>query len=35
MQFSKKQIRIVCIVLAASLLLTIGVGIFDMISSTF
>ncbi len=35
MQFSKKQIRIVCIVLAASLLLAIGVGIFDMITSTF
>ena len=33
MQFSKKQIRIICIVIAASLLLTIGIGIVDSISS--
>lgn len=33
MNFSKKQIRVICIVLAASLLLTIGISVVGMFSS--
>lgn len=35
MHFSKKQIRIICIILAASLVATIGIGIFGTLSSLF
>lgn len=33
MRFSKNQIRIICIVLAASLVLTIAIGILGTLSS--
>ncbi len=35
MRFTKNQIRIICIVLAASLILTIGIGILGTLSSIF
>lgn len=35
MRFSKKQIRIISIVIAASLILTIGIGIVGSFQSLF
>lgn len=35
MRFSKTQIRVICIVLAASLVLTIAIGILGTLSNIF